>query len=400
MAPQNLPEILSPFSEGEFFQRYWSRNFLTIGGSAGKFCELLSWEGLNAAVRQHRLSPPRLRLAKGGKILPAAEYTKAIPDSRSGGQILRPLPAAMSKLLRQGATLILDAVNEIFEPIRAMAESLEYTFHEQVQVNAYAAWGETHGFDTHWDKHDVFILQVAGRKHWKVYPQTRKYPLLRDIVTETARPRQPVWEGELKDGDVLYMPKGWWHVAHGLGGPTIHLTVGFNNRTGIDFLNWLVDRCRRRELCRMDLPRFSSREEMTRHTQLLRSQLLEEFDGVGAEQYLLEHDARALPRPYLALPASLAVAPMSQACGVGVRWITPRPVALYRGANDQIELYAHGKRFRFAKTAGPILTVLIDGRPHDLKEILAKTEGLLPESTVRTFLEELFFHGLVTMACG
>ena len=49
----------------------------------------------------------------------------------------------------------------------------------------------------------------------------------------------------LEAGDLLYIPRGWWHVAMPLDEPTLHLTVGVNNLTGADFLRWFADRLRR-----------------------------------------------------------------------------------------------------------------------------------------------------------
>ena len=114
-------------------------------------------------------------------------------------------------------------------PITDIAESLERLFRVRIQVNAYAGWRTSHGFDLHWDDHDVFILQVAGRKQWKVYGMTRKYPLAVDVEPTVEKPDAPLWEGMLEDGDLLYIPRGWWHVATPLDEPTLHLTVGVNN---------------------------------------------------------------------------------------------------------------------------------------------------------------------------
>ena len=121
-------------------------------------------------------------------------------------------------------------------PITHLAESLERVFRVRIQVNAYAGWRTSHGFDLHWDDHDVFILQIAGRKKWKVYGMTRKYPLARDVEPATDKPDTPLWEGMLEDGDLLYIPRGWWHVATPLDEPTLHLTVGVNNPNGADLL--------------------------------------------------------------------------------------------------------------------------------------------------------------------
>ena len=73
--------------------------------------------------------------------------------------------------LRQGASLVLDGIDRIHPPIRAAADDLMRLVHERVQVNLYLIWGDSHGFNTHWDDHDTFIVQVAGTKHWQVHGQ-------------------------------------------------------------------------------------------------------------------------------------------------------------------------------------------------------------------------------------
>jgi len=105
---------------------------------------------------------------------------------------------ALVEELRRGATLIIDAVDAFHEPLTALAENLERLFHVRIQVNAYAGWRHSNGFNVHWDDHDVFILQVAGRKRWTVFGSTRRaYPLKNVVETDTEPPRPPVWEDVL-----------------------------------------------------------------------------------------------------------------------------------------------------------------------------------------------------------
>jgi hypothetical protein len=79
-----------------------------------------------------------------------------------------------------------------------------------------------------------------------------------------------LWEGTLEDGDLLYIPRGWWHVALPLAEPTLHLTVGIHNRTGLDLLRWLAERMRASETFRRDLPRMSSAQVRAEHAARMR----------------------------------------------------------------------------------------------------------------------------------
>lgn len=175
----NLGKLLEPCLPDEFLRSTWGKTYRYIQGWRGKFAYLLPWDQFNTILTEHRLDFPRLRLARDGKSLPASSYLKHTRSARQTTAIPRLLSEELTKQLRQGATLVLDAVDELFRPLRELAEALEYFFHEHVQINAYAGWQTARGFDLHFDDHDVFILQVAGRKRWKVYGMTEAYSTLR-----------------------------------------------------------------------------------------------------------------------------------------------------------------------------------------------------------------------------
>jgi hypothetical protein len=302
----------------------------------------------------------------------------------------------MAEQLRRGATLVLDAVDELSAPTEALAAALEHTFRENVQINCYAGWQSSPGFDLHFDRHDVFILQVAGRKRWSVYGQTRPHPVADDIE-EAARPAgDPVWEGTLEDGDLLYMPRGWWHVAVPLNEPTLHLTVGIHKRTGLDFLKWLTERMRTSEVFRDDLPRLEPEAERAAHAERLRAELAAAWDGSLVERYLAEYDAQAMPRARPSLPWSVASEDLRDAPGALLRWTPPRPVEL-RAAAGVVEFACNRRRWRFAEAALPVLDALARRRVCTAAELCEAAAGALGEQTVRTFLRELLQHGLVSI---
>ena len=235
----SLGRILEPHAPEEFLASSWGVRLLHVRGRAGRFSDLMPWPRLNEILRRHRLDFPRLRLVRDGRPAPVSSFLKHVTGGRGRTNIPRLKTDELAKQLREGATLVLDAVDELSEPVEELAEGLELLFHEHVQVNLYAGWQTSRGFDLHLDDHDVFILQVAGRKRWSVYGMTRPYPLVNDVEKAQKPTHEPLWEGTLEDGDLLYIPRGWWHVAEALAEPTVHLTVGVHNRTGLDFLHRL-----------------------------------------------------------------------------------------------------------------------------------------------------------------
>jgi hypothetical protein len=242
-----------------------------------------------------------LRLAKEGSSVPPERYTKEVP-LRRGGHRPELLPAAFVGELEAGATIVLDAVDELHTPLTALAKSLEYSLHERVQINAYVGWGETRGFDLHWDDHDVIVLQLEGRKHWQIFGQTRPSPLYRDVERSSSPAGAPLWDGFLEAGDLLYIPRGWWHVAMPLAEPTFHLTCGITKRTGMDLLAWLIERGRAVNICRQDVPRFATRKELLAYGDQVLRAVVPQPDEEFVHTFLTDQDARAEARPTFSLP--------------------------------------------------------------------------------------------------
>lgn len=394
-----LAQLLAPVAPEEFFDSSWGVNVLHVRGPAGRFRHFMPWPRLSEILRRHRLGFPRLRLVRDGKPLPVASYLRNISGSRQKITIPRIKPSELTRHLREGATLVLDAVDELSEPVEELAVGLELLFREHVQVNMYAGWQTSRGFDLHWDDHDVFILQVAGRKRWSVYGETRRAPLVND-VEKAARPAcEPVWSATLEDGDLLYIPRGWWHVAEPLAEPTLHLTVGVHNRTGLDLLRWLSERVRASETFRRDLPRMSSTVERAEHLKRLREELFEAFDDSLLESFYADMDARADTRARVELPFDATPRQEPASLGARVRLLSPRPLKL-EAAGGVVEFDSMKRRWRFAEDALLVLRPLEERRECAVAELCEAARAKLDERTVRAFVRELAQQGLVALIEG
>jgi ribosomal protein L16 Arg81 hydroxylase len=395
----SLSRLLEPHTAEEFLASFWGQTYKHIRGRRGRFASLLPWERLNEILRQHRLDFPRLRLMREGKALPVTSYLRHTSGARGKQPIPRLQPVKFASELRAGATLVLDAVDELHAPLEELASELEFLFRERIQINSYAGWHTSRGFDLHWDDHDVFILQVTGRKRWSIYGETRPHPLTGD--TDNPKPKgAPLWQETLEDGDFLYIPRGWWHVAEPLDEPTLHLTVGIHKRTGIDLLTWLAAQLRASELFRRDLPRFASSAERAAYVRRLGEELHVAWDDRLLERYFKEQDAQAEPRrAQLSLPWSAAGAAQLVPADpdARVRLLAPRPLDL-QIEDGVIEFRCHKKRWRFAADALPVLKQLADTRASSsIAELCAAARERLDEQTVRAFLGELLRHGLIAV---
>lgn len=93
----------------------------------------------------------------------------------------------------------------------------------------------------HFDTHDVFVLQVAGRKR---LGRSRAGYQVADSGTEAPRRgrRRPLLDIVLAPGDVLYVPRGFLHAATPLDEVSAHLTIGILADTWYDLLQDVAKR--------------------------------------------------------------------------------------------------------------------------------------------------------------
>lgn len=263
MIARTLRDLVFPMTAEAFMEGCWGRSYCHIAGTGDKVEGLFSWGDLGDILDHHRLDGNRLRLvADGVQAAPERYMTSVHCRDR---QIPRLRSEEVTRLFREGHTITLNWVDEVKSSLGAMAENLSGALRAQVYVNAYASLKETPGFKPHYDDHDVIILQVSGQKHWRLYGVRGTYPLTAATDDTEVAPERPEWEGVLKTGDVLYMPRGCWHSAVSLGEPTLHLTVGIYPPTGVDFLMWLFSGAPSNELFRMDLPLLQPLDVQAKH---------------------------------------------------------------------------------------------------------------------------------------
>jgi ribosomal protein L16 Arg81 hydroxylase len=369
-----------------FLTSTWGQTFAHFPGTRGRFQELLPWSAVNDMLQKHRLEPPRLRLVRGGSFAPKTSYL------RYESKVPFVVPEGLSQQLRDGYTLIIDAVDDMSDGVMRMAEELERVLHESVQVNLYAGWREQQGFNRHCDTHDVIVLQVYGKKYWRVYAGGRPHPLKDDIEPNKEVPQQVVWEGLLEDGDALYIPRGWWHEASGVGEVTLHLTFGIHQRTGVSLMQWMADQLRASTEFRTPLRRFASPEEQQAQLAELRRQFLTMFDDDILGRYYSHQNARARSRGWASLPWTVAdeTPPLTTRVALAV----PRELNLVRD-DGAVHFDANGRGWKFDAATEPLLRTLARG-PATVAELCEGTA--LDASRVQQFVGELARNGLVNLS--
>ena len=216
----------------DFAARHWGREPLfTRGDRLGQdFSDLFSLDAVDELVAERALRTPFARMAKEGDVLSASRFTASggfgaeVGDQLDADRVLAEFAT--------GSTLVLQGLHRTWQPIADFSRRLAAELGHPCQVNAYVTPASSRGFDPHYDVHDVFVLQIAGEKHWRIHEPVHPDPLRdqpwgdrREAVAARARD-EPVIDAVFRPGDALYLPRGWIHSAEALGAVSVHLTIG------------------------------------------------------------------------------------------------------------------------------------------------------------------------------
>lgn len=223
-------------------QRYWGRRpLLSRAAQLPKtFDDLLTLAGVDELLSGRGLRTPFLRLARDGTVVSSAQFTGGGGvGAQVGDQIL---DDRVLRLFAEGCTVVLQGLHRTWRPLTDLARQLGAELGHPVQVNAYVTPPSSQGFAAHYDVHDVFVLQIAGRKRWRVHEPVHPEPLRNQPWQEHAgavadRATEPaVLDEVLTAGDALYLPRGYLHSARALGEVAAHLTVGVHVLTRYDLV--------------------------------------------------------------------------------------------------------------------------------------------------------------------
>ena len=316
----------------------WERRPLHVArGDASWYHDLVQDTDLIEAITTADVDLMELATVRGG--------VKTFPTTRQ-----RALDA-----YREGATVVANYLHQVSPRVARLCRALEAFFHQPFQANAYLTPASSQGFGAHFDVHDVFILQLAGRKHWRIHPPVVELPseeLLRSVSTEGLT---PALEAVLAPGDLLYLPRGWVHEGWAVEGePSLHLSLGllgfsWSKLLEMTLRDLTLHDARFRELVRFGPTARSAAEVGSRLGELL-------------EALRCEVEARGVARAHegfvLGLPAVAPVFPVQKPRLAPDERVQRDPlvVALLSPCAQGVELVFQGKRLQMPGALTEILT--------------------------------------------
>ncbi|WP_201496273.1 cupin domain-containing protein [Rubrivivax sp. A210] len=224
-APLAPLTMLGGLTPAAFMRRHWQKKPLLVRQA---------WPGVK---------PPLPRSALFA--LAASDDVESRLVERQGGKwrvrhgplqrrMLPPLAQPDWTLLVQGLDLHVPAASAMRERFRFVPDAR--------LDDLMASWASPGGgVGPHVDSYDVFLIQVHGRRRWRVAPPGDT-AFVDGLPLKILRQFEPTLDWVLEPGDMLYLPPLWGHDGVAEGGDCITCSVGFRAPAADELARELLQR--------------------------------------------------------------------------------------------------------------------------------------------------------------
>ena len=134
---------------------------------------------------------------------------------------------AMSK---PGWTLLVQGLDQHLAAARALLDEFRFVPDARLDDFMLSVASDGGGVGPHFDSYDVFLIQLAGRRRWRIGAQ-RDAVLRDDVPLKIIANFKPEQDMVLEPGDMLYLPPGWAHDGIAVGPGCMTGSVGFRAST-------------------------------------------------------------------------------------------------------------------------------------------------------------------------
>ena len=355
--------LLATLTPREFMRRHWQKKPLLIRGATAGEAPWLDRRALFELAAREGVE---------SRLIEQAGHDWTLKHGPFARRSLPPLLRPRWTLLVQGLDLHLDAAHALMQRFRFVPDARL----DDVMVSFATDGG---GVGPHFDSYDVFLLQLHGRRRWRIgrLPDAR---LVDDVPLKILANFVAEDEWLLEAGDMLYLPPRWAHdgIAEG---ECLTCSIGFRAASRGELGRELLTRIADEET---DAPSaealYRDQHQAASATPARIPEALQAFADDALKRALARPGAtaRALgealsePKPQVWFDAGAAVEP-----GQGVV-LDRRTRMLY----DDAHVFVNGESFRCAGRDAVLVRRLADQRrltPVDLIRLSEPARSLLAD---------------------
>ncbi len=228
-----MNELLGGLTPAEFLERHWQKEPLLVRGAVKDFDDAPQPGELAALACEEGVTSRLIHM-------PDAEQGWSVDHGPFDVETLSSLPVAGWTLLVQEVDRYLDSVADLLDRFRFIPNWRI----DDVMVS-YARDGA--GVGAHVDRYDVFLIQAAGRRRWRIGDGPVEHEqLVPGIEVRVLAEFAPAQEWILEPGDMLYLPPRIAHEGVAIGESTT-CSVGFRAPDPLDLGGGFFDALARGE---------------------------------------------------------------------------------------------------------------------------------------------------------
>lgn len=219
--------LLKGISVETFMGTYWEKAPFCISRSKSDFYDCL---GVSTATIDEMLRKNVVDFTKNIDIT-SYENGERLTHNPDG----RALPGTVWEYYNDGCSVRLLNPQTFIPRLHRFNATLQEYFHCLVGANVYLTPSNSQGFAPHYDDIEAFVLQIEGKKRWRLYaPRSDNEKLPRESSGNFKEDEigDVVLEKTLEPGDLLYFPRGWIHQANTVPGHhSLHITLSVYQKT-------------------------------------------------------------------------------------------------------------------------------------------------------------------------
>ncbi|MGX7829804.1 JmjC domain-containing protein [Actinokineospora sp. 24-640] len=217
---------------------HWEQKPL-VSRNCGRFDEVFSLETLEQTLMNPALVSSTVRMMRRGDELDPALFSAGRERSTPGAE-RRLDPAAVLGLVADGATVVLEEIQSHCPTVAAFTDQIRAETGWQTYTTAFLTPPGSFGAPLHYDMTSVFVRQLHGSKRWRIGRPTEPWPVTA-WHTGMSLNFDEILDITLDEGDCLYLPRGFHHIAEATEEPSLHLTIGMIPVTWAGVLHRLLD---------------------------------------------------------------------------------------------------------------------------------------------------------------
>lgn len=214
--------LLGGRSPADFMQRYWQRRPLLIRGAIPNIVPPATPAHIKRLAREDDVESRLIFQEDEGWQMECGPFAR-LPPAREAGWTL----------LVQGLNLHVDAAADLMAQFRFIPDARL----DDVMVSIATNGG---GVGPHFDSYDVFLLQGAGRRRWRIGKQ-KDLTLVPGAPLKLLQNFEPTEEFVLDAGDMLYLPPHYAHDGVAEGDDCMTLSIGFRSPSAAEMAQGMLE---------------------------------------------------------------------------------------------------------------------------------------------------------------